>query len=101
MSRNVLVFAGAVTFVGAVISCGVVSRVGVPGSGNAQLAKQVVETANKSAECEKLRDMQVSYDEEVALGGAVAVNVVGTNGGLIIGEQGSPEYALTRYVNMV
>lgn len=101
MNRQILVFGGAAVFVGAVISCGVMSKVGVPGSGNAELAKQVVETASRSVECEKLRSMQVAYDEEVALGGAVAVNVVGNNGGLIVGEKGTPEYELTRYVNMV
>ena len=46
--REVLVFSGAVAFVGVVISCGMVNKVGVSG-GNAQLAKEVVETANKSA----------------------------------------------------
>jgi predicted Zn-dependent protease len=102
MNRDVLIFAGAAVFIGTVISCGVVSRV-VPGSaaGKAELAKDVVETANKSVECEKLRDLQIAYDEEVALGGAVAVNVVGGHGGLIVGEKGTPEYELTRYVNMV
>ncbi len=98
--RDVWAFAGAATFVGAVISCGVVSKV-VPSSNNTQLAKDMVETASRSAECEKLRKLQVSYDEEVALGGAVAVNVVGSHGGLMIGDKGTPEYELTRYVNMV
>jgi predicted Zn-dependent protease len=97
---NVLVFAGSATFIGAVISCGVVSKI-APGGNNAQLAKQVVETASRSAECEKLRDLQVAYEEEVALGGAVAVNVVGTHGGLLVGDKGTPEYELTRYVNLV
>jgi beta-barrel assembly-enhancing protease len=97
--RSVWVFCSAAAFVGAVISCGVVSRVGLPGGVN--MAKTAVETANKASECEKLRDLQVSYDEEVALGGAVAVNVVGSHGGLIVGEKGTPEYELTRYMNMV
>ena len=100
MRKDVWIFAGAVTFVGAVIGCGVMSKVG-GGRGNLQLAKDVVETAGKATECEKLRDLQIAYDEEVALGGAVAVNVVGGHGGLLIGDQGSPEHALTRYVNMV
>src|SRR5688572_5332439 len=99
--RSVWIFTGAVAFVGAVISCGVVSKVANRSGGSVGMAKEAVETANKAAECEKLRDLQIAYDEEVALGGAVAVNVVGGHGGLMIGDKGTPEYELTRYVNMV
>jgi beta-barrel assembly-enhancing protease len=83
------------------LSCGVVGKGGLNTANTASLVKEGVETAGKAAECEKLRDLRVSYDEEVALGGAIAVNVVGQHGGLLVGDKGTPEYELTRYVNLV
>lgn len=93
---NLPVFATASVFVGAMVSCSLLQKVDKTG-----LARDAVKTVEKSQECEKLRDVQVSFDEEVALGGAVAVNLVGTHGGLILGEPGTPEHALNVYVNRV
>lgn len=94
--KDLLVFAGAAGFVGALVSCSILQKVDKTG-----MARDAVKTVEKSQECEKLRDVQVSFDEEVALGGAVAVNLVGTHGGLILGEPGTPEHALNMYVNRV
>jgi predicted Zn-dependent protease len=96
MKRDIAVFGLASLFVAAVVSCAVLQKVDKTG-----LAKTAVDTAVKANECEKLRDLQITYQEEVALGGAVAVNVVGSHGGLVIGPKGSPEHGLNVYVNQV
>lgn len=70
--------------------------------GGLEVADEVTDTVGRSMECEKLRDMMVAIDEEYAVGGAVAVNIVGNNGGLMLeGGQGSQTYRLNQYLNQV
>ena len=64
--------------------------------------EEVNETVGRSRECEKLRDMMVAITEENAIGGAIAVNIVGNNGGLMISSNvKDPRHRLHRYINRV
>ena len=66
------------------------------------VATEVNEGYGRVQECEKLRDMMVAINEENAIGGAIAVNIVGNNGGLVISsKRRSPELRLNRYINKV
>ena len=68
----------------------------------AEVADDVNETVGRARECERLRDMMVAIDEENAIGGAIAVNIVGNNGGLMISSDvKDPRHRLHRYINRV
>ncbi|MEM7675772.1 MAG: M48 family metalloprotease [Myxococcota bacterium] len=66
------------------------------------MASDVNDTVGRARECEKLRDMMVAADEEYAIGGAIAVNIVGNNGGLLLSsDRADPRHRLHRYINRV
>ncbi len=68
----------------------------------AEVAEDVNDKVGRSMECEKLRDMMVAIDEENAIGGAIAVNIVGNNGGLMISsDRKDVKNRLHRYINIV
>ena len=64
--------------------------------------EEINDTVGQARECEKLRDMTVAIAEENAIGGAIAVNIVGNNGGLMISSNvRDPRHRLHRYLNRV
>ena len=68
----------------------------------AEVASDVNDTVGQARECEKLRDMMIAIDEEKAIGGAIAVNIVGNNGGLMVSsDRKNMKHRLHRYLNRV
>ncbi len=64
-------------------------------------AKGSAELKKKAEECEKLRDPLIAIEEEVAIGQVIALNFFKDNGGLLLGDENSPEGKMTKYVNVV
>lgn len=98
----------ALVFVGIISGCGSAQK--LVGSGSiadrveaAQEIKETVDETQAQAEaCEKLRSATVAISEENAIGGAVAVNIIGNNGGLLMAERPrKPLGRLNTYLNTV
>ncbi len=105
MKRSIfVVFVGAATLTG----CSQMNKLTRGGSLESKaadirdVAEDVGDKVGRARECEKLRDMIVAFPEERAIGGAIAVNIVGNNGGLYFSKDPrSSRHKLNEYLNKV